>query len=155
MQMAWRWIDARPSATTMLTNATWIIRTKRKCCHFDEIIVAAWNGQRYFHQHYNDVIMSAMASHQRRVCILNRLTRRRSKKTSKLRVTGLCEGNSPATGEFPAKRASNAENVSISWRHHEMTKISVHIMLIPPQPRFVYRQPVGSFSIGRFVPSQL
>ena len=31
-------------------------------------------------------------------------------KTSKLRVTGLCEGNSPVTSEFPAQRASNAEN---------------------------------------------
>ena len=31
------------------------------------------------------------------------------KNTSKLRVTGLCEGNSPVTGEFPAQRASNAE----------------------------------------------
>ena len=40
------------------------------------------------------------------------------KKTSKLRVTGLCVGNSPVTGEFPAQRASNAENVSIWWRHH-------------------------------------
>ena len=35
------------------------------------------------------------------------------KKTSKLRVTGLCAGKSPVTGEFPAQRASNAENVSI------------------------------------------
>ena len=35
------------------------------------------------------------------------------KKTSKLRVTGLCVGNSPETGEFPTQRASNAENVSI------------------------------------------
>ena len=25
----------------------------------------------------------------------------------------------PVTGEFPAQRASNAENVSIWWRHHE------------------------------------
>ena len=39
-------------------------------------------------------------------------------KTSKLRVTGLCEENSSVTGEFPAQRASNAENVSIWWRHH-------------------------------------
>ena len=37
---------------------------------------------------------------------------------SKLRVTGLCVGNSPGTGEFPAQMASNAENVSIWWRHH-------------------------------------
>ena len=41
------------------------------------------------------------------------------KKTSKLRVTGLCAGNSPVTGEFPTQRASNAENISIWWRHHE------------------------------------
>ena len=51
-------------------------------------------------------------------CLLNRLFRRRSKKISKLRVTGLCEGNSPVTGEFPAQKASSAENVSIWWRHH-------------------------------------
>ena len=44
--------------------------------------------------------------------------RRRSKKTLKLRVTGLCAGNSPVTGEFPAQRASNTENVSIWLRHH-------------------------------------
>ena len=31
-------------------------------------------------------------------CLLNRLLSRKSKKTSKLRVTGLCEGNSPVTG---------------------------------------------------------
>ena len=42
----------------------------------------------------------------------------RSKKTSKLCVTGLCEGNSPMTGEFLAQRASNVENVSIWWHHH-------------------------------------
>ena len=37
-----------------------------------------------------------------------------------LRVTGLCEGNSSVTGEFPTQRASNAEQVPILWRHHEM-----------------------------------
>ena len=31
------------------------------------------------------------------------------KKTLKLRVTGLCEVNSPVTGEFPAQRVSDAE----------------------------------------------
>ena len=53
-------------------------------------------------------------------CLHNRLFRRRSKKTSKLRITGLCEGNSPVTGEFPAQRASDTENVSIWWRHREI-----------------------------------
>ena len=31
--------------------------------------------------------------------------------TSKLRVTGLCAGNSPGTGELPAQMVSNAESV--------------------------------------------
>ena len=39
-------------------------------------------------------------------------------KTPKLRITGFCVWNSPVTGEFPAQMASNAENVSIWWRHH-------------------------------------
>ena len=57
-------------------------------------------------------------------CLLNLLFGRRSKKTSNLRVTGLCVGNSPGTGEIPALKASNAENVSIWWRHHG-TEISM------------------------------
>ena len=59
-----------------------------------------------------------VSNHQPHDCFLNRLFRHRSKKTSKLRVTGLCAGNSPEAGEFPAQMASNAENVSIWWRHH-------------------------------------
>ena len=35
-------------------------------------------------------------------------------------VTGLCEGNSPVTGEFPSQRASNMENASLWWCHHEI-----------------------------------
>ena len=57
-----------------------------------------------------------VSNHQRHDCLLSRLFRHRSK----LRVTGLCEGNSPGTGEFPAQRASNAGNDSIWRRHHEV-----------------------------------
>ena len=60
----------------------------------------------------------SVSNHQPHDCLLNRLFGRRSKKTSKLRVTGLCAGNSPGTGEFLAQKSSNAENVSIWWRHH-------------------------------------
>ena len=56
-----------------------------------------------------------VSNHQRLDCLLNRLFGRRSKKTSKL----LCEGNSPVVGEFPSQKASNVENFSIWWRHHE------------------------------------
>ena len=62
---------------------------------------------------------NGVSNHQPYDCLLNRLFRHRPKKTSKHRVTGLCEGHSPATDEFPSQRASNAENVSIWWRHHE------------------------------------
>ena len=69
--------------------------------------------------------MGALASQITSLAIVysTRLFRRRSKKTSKLRVTGLCAGNSPVTGEFTAEMASNAENVSIWWRHHVTEKI--------------------------------
>ena len=58
------------------------------------------------------------SNHQPHHCLLNRLFGCRSKKTSKLCVSGLCAGNSPGTGEFPTQMASYAENVSIWWRHH-------------------------------------
>ena len=59
-----------------------------------------------------------VSNHQPYDCLLNRLFRHRSKKASKLRVTGLCAGNLPVAGEFPAQKASNAKYVSIWWRHH-------------------------------------
>ena len=71
--------------------------------------------------HYSDVIMGAISS-QITILTIGYSTvysRRRSKETSKFRVTGLCAGNSPVTGELPSQRASYAENVSIRWRHHE------------------------------------
>ena len=44
-----------------------------------------------------------VSNHQPHDCLLNRLFRRRSKKTSKLRVTGLCAGNSPGPVKSPHK----------------------------------------------------
>ena len=40
----------------------------------------------------------SVSNHQPHGCLLNRLFRRRSKKTTKFRVTGLYAGNSPVTG---------------------------------------------------------
>ena len=45
----------------------------------------------------------SVSNHQPYDCLLNRLFRRRSKKTSKLRVTGLCVGNSPGPVNSPHK----------------------------------------------------
>ena len=56
-----------------------------------------------------------VSNHRPHGCLINRVFGRRSNKTSKICVTGLCAGN---TGEFRAQMASYAENVSIWWRHH-------------------------------------
>ena len=52
---------------------------------------------------YNE--LTGVTNHQPHDCLFTR----RSKKTSKLRVTGLWVGISPVTSEFPAQRASNTE----------------------------------------------
>ena len=59
-----------------------------------------------------------VSNHQPHHCLLNRLFRCRSTKIPKLRVTGLCVGISPVTGEFPAQMTSKAEFFFIWWRHH-------------------------------------
>ena len=59
-------------------------------------------------------VQDGVSNHQLYDCLFNH----RSKKTSNTCVTGLCAGSSPVTGEFPAQRASNVENISIWWRHH-------------------------------------
>ena len=68
----------------------------------------------------------SVSNHQTHDCLLNRLFRRRSKKTPKLCATGLCVENSPGTSEFPAQMASNAENVSIWWHHHDKTDMYIY-----------------------------
>ena len=68
--------------------------------------------------HYSGVITNAMASQITSVSIGC------STVGSQLRVTGLCVWNSTVTGEFPAQKASNAENASIWWRHYGITSSS-------------------------------
>ena len=88
-------------------------------------ILIALNFCRWINRNITDTVQwrhnegDGVSNHQPHDCLLNRLFKAQYKKTSKLLVTGLCAGYSPVTGEFPAQRASNAENVSIWWRHHE------------------------------------
>ena len=85
-----------------------------------------------------------VSNHQPHGCLLNRVFRHRSKKTSKLRVTGLCVGNSPVTGKFPAQLASEGGKcfhlMTSSWqgtrivapvmatRWHMSSSVSVNTM---------------------------
>ena len=85
------------------------------------------NMDKYFMWiHYERLRNHNKAKHNKTVCIFLGIYCR-SKKTSMLRVTGPCAGNSPVTGEFPAQRASNEENVSIWWHHHGC---NVHKVLV-------------------------
>ena len=59
-----------------------------------------------------------VSNHQAHGCLLNRLFRRRLNKTSMIRFTGLCEENSHRRPVNSPHKSSNAENVSIWWRHH-------------------------------------
>ena len=59
-----------------------------------------------------------VSNYRRLDCLLNRLFSCRWKKTSKLCVTGLCEGNPLVTSGFPSQRASNVQFFSIWWCHH-------------------------------------
>ena len=53
------------------------------------------------HWRHND--HDGVSNHQPHGCLLHRLLRRRSEKTSKLRVTGRCAGNSPGPVNSPHK----------------------------------------------------
>ena len=92
--------------------------------HFDDLVIfkRVYQIKCNMGWIYNDVIMNVMASQITSVTIVYSTiySRHRWKKTSKLRVTGLCEGNSLVTSEFSAQKVSDTENVSISWRHHEL-----------------------------------
>ena len=64
--------------------------------------VKAWSYTTSLTLRHNE--HDGISNHLRPDGLLNHLFGRRSKKTSKLRVIGLCEGNSPVTGEFPSQR---------------------------------------------------
>ena len=91
--------------------------------NFSEILIAIHIFS-FKKMHYNDIIMILIASQITSLMSVYSTVYSDAdqKKTSKLRVTGLCAGNSPGTSEFPAQRASNAESVSIWWLHHGIWK---------------------------------
>ena len=111
---------------------TTISVSKTRCC-------ASATDLTWVHsKHYDDVIMRTMASQITSLTsVYSILFRRRSKKTSKRRVTGLCEGNS--------QMVSNAENLSIWWRHHETlamhsAALSTSNNLFPPTTQDIFRE---------------
>ena len=93
-QQPWYWLWTQASRQVLLAvrtiSTTYAILMKHNMkCKF--IFTLQWR-----HNERNGV-----SNHRCLNCLLNRFFRCRSKKTSKIRLAGLCGGNSPVTGEFP------------------------------------------------------
>ena len=80
-----------------------------------------------------------VSNHQPHDCLLHRLFRRRSIKISNFRVIGFCVGNAPVIGEFPAQMTSDAEKVSIWWRHHGLYFCMFYCCLVPAECIHIFR----------------
>ena len=95
-----------------------------------------------------------VSNHQPHDCLLNRLFKAELKETTKLRVTGFCEGNSTVADEFSTQRASNAENVFIWWRHRGMhfTNDFAIVIRIRWKIRFAVRHQVVTDFCAAVVP---
>ena len=86
--------------------------------HWFHAGAAPWLQYVFHHTHYSDVIMSAMAfqiTGASNVCSIvgSGADQRKHQSSASLAFVWW-----PVTGEFPEQRASNAENVSIWWRHY-------------------------------------
>ena len=77
--------------------------------------------------YYGDVTMNAMA-YQTTGVIAQSFVQAQIKDGSKTPRHWPMWGNPPMTGGFPSQRASNAENFSVWWRHHDASMISVAIV---------------------------
>ena len=84
-------------------------KTIHQICHITPVERNDRDGYNPLMQHWDKTLRwrhndhDGGSNHQPHGCLLNRLFRRKSKKTSKLRVTGLCVGNSPGPVNSPHK----------------------------------------------------
>ena len=115
------WANIDLSSVRSSGNHLWAISQEIHQWH--QLLKLAWRlyaaGPAYIPLQWRHNGRYGISNHQPHHCLLNRLIRCISKKTSKLRVTVLCAGNSPVTGEFPAQMASSVVFVFILWRHHD------------------------------------
>ena len=81
-----------------------------------------------YYLHYNDVIMSMMASQITSLAIVNSAVYSGAdqRKHQSSASQAFVRGNSPVTGEFPAQRASKVKKISIWWRHHGSSLWWIH-----------------------------
>ena len=93
----------RSSSAIVLSHLTWniLISTQETLIFWEN---GLFNGSALQWRHNEHDGVSTRQPHD---CLLNRSFRCRSSETSKLRVTGLCDGNSPLTGRFGYEKISS------------------------------------------------
>ena len=103
-QLGWGWFETSWCPDDVIANVinwSWV----ENCYCWKTPNVSSWIQLLTLQWRHNEGDVSDNVSHRRHLpCLLNWWFKRRSKKSSKLHVTGFCEGNSPVTGEFPAQR---------------------------------------------------
>ena len=104
-----------------IVQQQWIKKLWKKCRMLTFLKVTLMAVSRWF-------ITDIRMWYQPYDCLINPLFMRRSKKTSKLRVTGLCSGNSPGTSEFPAQMASWVNNGEAGDLRRHRTHYDVTVM---------------------------
>ena len=135
--VGWRLCEIRCPGTQLhwcASPSAWVTKHRRRSArHF---VTLQW--------HHNE--RDGVSNDLRHDCLLNRLFKRRSKKISKLRVIGLCEGNSPVTGEFPTQRAVRRKCfhlVTSSWVCHRC-RSTLHIEHPYPTHRGLFSNTISA-----------
>ena len=90
--------------------------------HLSNMIATdAWNAQARCGKHESITITSherrGVSNHQPHYCLLSNEFSLTTKAKSKPTLLIFCEGNPPVTGGFPSQKASDTENVYMSWHH--------------------------------------
>ena len=130
------WLGASLEKSWPCHNRTltgWICSAPKEiCAWFVVCCVLLWFPASLFYPlqwRHNEC--DGISNHQRFDRLLNCLFRHRSKKTSKLYITVLCEGNPLVTDGIPSQRATNEENVFI-WSHHHVQDNFIGSIMIAP-----------------------
>ena len=125
----WHYGTARPVAVTMRTRHKLIYYYVTRSQWFHELAISRpktrrvlWfflgiNGLHALSCHYGDVTIGTIVSQITSLTIVY-LTVYSDADQRKHQSSASLPGKSPGTGECPTQMASNAENVSIWWRHH-------------------------------------
>ena len=110
------WVHSVKPTSSWIHKYIWVMATGTQITFDEHTLISEFCSGFALQWRHNE--HDGVSNHSRCDCLLDCLFCRRSKITPKLHVTNLCVGNSLVTGEFHAKKAGNAEHVSISWSNH-------------------------------------